>query len=77
MTPINSPRTTVEEAAEKCPPHCQLNYCAHAMRMAARQAARKERERILALLRETFPKDNDGPYRSGGWFADWLEEELK
>lgn len=38
------------------------------------------REGIMAaidMLRSSYPKDNDGPYRCGAWFGDWLEEQFK
>ena len=34
-------------------------------------------ESVVKLLKESYPKENDGPYRSGEWFADWLSEQLK
>lgn len=39
------------------------------------EGRRLERDRILAMLIETFPKDHDGPYRCGAWFAEWIENE--
>lgn len=33
-------------------------------------------ELAVSLLRESYPKDSDGPYRCGEWFADWLERKL-